>query len=704
MSRVESLDTSVPVVVLCPGYHGHAIARSLGQLGVAVYGIHSDARSPAARSRYWRRNFFWDLRLSPPDETIKCLLDVARGVGSRPILIPTDDESCLFVADHAETLREAFLMPEQPVGLARTLSNKQTLNDICARFAIPAPKTLFPQSRSDVEGFIDDLSFPVMLKGIDTKALRRRTGVSMVAVQNVGELLRSYDRLESPNNPSLMLQEYIPGGSEMVWMFNGYFDQKSDCLFGVTGKKLRQYPPHTGVTSLGICVSNEQVTERTTSFMAAIGYRGILDIGYKFDGRVAEYKLLDVNPRIGTTFRLFVDSAGIDVARALYRDLTGQPVPAGRAIEGRKWVVENFDLISSPTYIRDGTFTFRGWLGSYRGVREGAWFAVKDLRPFVAMAWRSLAVGVEKPTARVGRSWRMLHYRRSGRNLNMRAAEDLASGHHQERIDRHFGAEARYWKSLYQEESLYGVIHQQRRMRALRWLDGIGLPNGSRIADIGCGAGILTIDMAGRGHFVDGLDSSQAMIELACEVVAEAGLAERVRLQVGDAHDLPFPDGSFDCAISLGVLPYMRAPSLALSEIARVVKPGGYVVVNSDNLLRLNHLLDPRHTPVLAPLRRVARGVLIASGHPPQGLPSRRETSRSLQQLMEDAGLQIVSHQTLGFGPFSFLGWQPLSDHVGLSLHRRLQKAADRGVPILRATGSQALVLAQRGESGPQLS
>jgi SAM-dependent methyltransferase len=203
--------------------------------------------------------------------------------------------------------------------------------------------------------------------------------------------------------------------------------------------------------------------------------------------------------------------------------------------------------------------------------------------------------------------------------------------------------------------------------------------------------------MAGRGHFVDGLDSSQAMIEEACEVVTQAGVAERVRLHVGDAHDLPFPDSSFDCAISLGVLPYMHAPSLALSEIARVLKPGGYVVVNSDNLLRLNHLLDPLHTPVLAPLRRVARRGLIASGHPPRGLPSRRDTSRSLQQLMEDAGLRIVSYQTLGFGPFSFLGWQPLPDRIGLRLHRRLQRAADRGVPILRATGSQALVLAQRG-------
>ena len=46
------LDTSVPVLVIAPGFHGHAIARSLGRLGVPVHGVHADSRSPAARSRY----------------------------------------------------------------------------------------------------------------------------------------------------------------------------------------------------------------------------------------------------------------------------------------------------------------------------------------------------------------------------------------------------------------------------------------------------------------------------------------------------------------------------------------------------------------------------------------------------------------------------------------------------------------------------
>ena len=74
------LDTSVPVVVIAPGYHGHSIARSLGRLGVPVYGVHADARSPAARSRYWRKNFVWDTTKASPADLVDWLLQLGRKI------------------------------------------------------------------------------------------------------------------------------------------------------------------------------------------------------------------------------------------------------------------------------------------------------------------------------------------------------------------------------------------------------------------------------------------------------------------------------------------------------------------------------------------------------------------------------------------------------------------------------------------------
>src|SRR5437667_3050422 len=136
--QLGRLDTSVPVVVIAPGYHGHAIARSLGRLGVPVYGVHADSRSPAAASRYWRKNFIWDLAQAASEKSIDWLLQLGRKIGSRPILIPTDDASCLFVADHAADLQTGFLFPDQPAGLTRSLSSKKQMYFLCKKHSIPA--------------------------------------------------------------------------------------------------------------------------------------------------------------------------------------------------------------------------------------------------------------------------------------------------------------------------------------------------------------------------------------------------------------------------------------------------------------------------------------------------------------------------------------------------------------------------------------
>ncbi|HET7227057.1 MAG TPA: hypothetical protein VFJ55_00325 [Chthoniobacterales bacterium] len=115
-------------------------------------------------------------------------------------------------------------------------------------------------------------------------------------------------------DPGLILQEYIAGGDATVWMFNGYFNEESECLFGATGRKLRQFPAHRGSTSQGISEKNEAVEAQTARLMKAVRYRGPLDMGYRFDARDGQYKLLDVNRGIGSTFRLFAAENGLDVS------------------------------------------------------------------------------------------------------------------------------------------------------------------------------------------------------------------------------------------------------------------------------------------------------------------------------------------------------------------------------------------------------
>lgn len=391
---IEIRDVSVPIVIVQFSpynlmHGGLGIARTAGRLGIPVYWVDGGGWAPAIVSRYVRGRFVWDTD-APAETLVEYLLDRGSRIGARAVLIPVDDIAAGFVEDHAEVLRERFLFPHQPAGLARRLSNKRELHFLCKEAGVPTPEAAFPLSREEAADFGTAAAFPVVLKRIAWTPEHREQMKSVAVVDGPGELLEEYDEMATPGEPNVMLQEYIPGGPESVWMFNGYFARDSECLAGFTGKKIRQAPPSAGATTLGVCLGNEVVEKTTVAFLRGLGYSGIVDMDYRYDQRDGEYKLLDVNPRVGATFRLFVDSNGMDVVRALYLDLTGRPVRRGVPREGRKWVVEQSDLMAALQYARMKQLTPGKWARSLRGVREGAWFAPDDPIPFVAMGWTSL--------------------------------------------------------------------------------------------------------------------------------------------------------------------------------------------------------------------------------------------------------------------------------------------------------------------------
>lgn len=376
-----------PVVVVNCKLGGLGVMRSLGRLGVALYGVDPEPSAPAFYSRYCRRRYQEEIEFNNSDHLCRSL-EIIRNEHQDPtILIPTSDDTTLVVATHKERLREAgYRFQFNSADLIKRLISKEGMYKLAIDSGVPVPHTLFPLSITDVHRYIDEVGkFPVMLKAIDGTRLFKRTGLKMMIVHAPAELLRWYERLDEPGMPNLMLQEYIPGDDDQIYIFNGYFDAKSECLAGFTGHKIRQYPVHVGCASLGICKWNQDVSDITVAFMKAVGYQGILDIGYRYDPRDGQYKVLDINPRVGQAFRLFVAEDGLDVVRALYLDLTGQEVPKTSPREGRRWLIEDMDIISSLHYRREGTLSIWGWIKSFRGVEEAAWFSWRDPVPFLRM-------------------------------------------------------------------------------------------------------------------------------------------------------------------------------------------------------------------------------------------------------------------------------------------------------------------------------
>jgi 2-polyprenyl-3-methyl-5-hydroxy-6-metoxy-1,4-benzoquinol methylase len=105
------------------------------------------------------------------------------------------------------------------------------------------------------------------------------------------------------------------------------------------------------------------------------------------------------------------------------------------------------------------------------------------------------------------------------------------------------------------------------------------LAPGVRVLELGCGAGTYVRLLAKRGHPVVGLDYSLPGLRRA--VAADLPLAGGY--VAGDASDLPFRSGSFKAVACIGVLQALEKPETALTEIARVLEPGGVALVETLN-------------------------------------------------------------------------------------------------------------------------
>lgn len=116
----------------------------------------------------------------------------------------------------------------------------------------------------------------------------------------------------------------------------------------------------------------------------------------------------------------------------------------------------------------------------------------------------------------------------------------------------------------------------------MRWMAEVaGVRDGDRVLDAGCGVCGPATDLA-RAYpqvTVDAVTISPVQVQLGRELVAEAGLSDRITVHEGDYHELPFPDATFDRVMCLETVGYSYDHDRMMAELRRVLKPGGVVYV-----------------------------------------------------------------------------------------------------------------------------
>jgi SAM-dependent methyltransferase len=129
------------------------------------------------------------------------------------------------------------------------------------------------------------------------------------------------------------------------------------------------------------------------------------------------------------------------------------------------------------------------------------------------------------------------------------------------------------------ESGDYGVFAKYLEPGALEFFKRQNIAAGTRLLDIGCGAGQLTIPAARQGIRVTGIDLAANLVQQARDRAAHEGL--EVQVDEGDAESLPYRDASFDVTLSLIGSMFAPRPDLVASEMTRVCRPGGRIIMGN---------------------------------------------------------------------------------------------------------------------------
>src|SRR5471030_3279339 len=132
------------------------------------------------------------------------------------------------------------------------------------------------------------------------------------------------------------------------------------------------------------------------------------------------------------------------------------------------------------------------------------------------------------------------------------------------------------WAPVY--DLVVGAVFERGRLAAIAAAEAHCGPKGGRILEVGVGTGISLPDYA-RHNTIVGVDLSEPMLRKAHARVAEQGLHHVKALSVMDAMNMALPDGSFDVVVAQFVITAVPDPEATLDEFARVIKPGGEIIL-----------------------------------------------------------------------------------------------------------------------------
>ncbi len=374
-------------VVVGLAHAGLGLVRSLCLSNVDVVAL-TDGGDDDAWGRWTRfgEKVFCDL--TRDGALIEELLRLGRSQTKKAALFLTSDEQVEDVSRGRERLKPYFEvnLPEQAVLTA--VNNKRLFHGMALLHGLPVPGTRYVGSVRDAQEAGACIAYPCILKpSYRTRRLSLSDTPKVIKCLDAAELISGY-RLFMPHNADCVVQEWVEGGDGEIYFCFAYrpFNYGETVFF--TGRKIRQWPPYCGSTSVAEQCDNEEVVEATRRFIQAFDLRGYVSVEYKWHAGLKRFIIIEPTVGRANLQLALASAAGFNLPFLIYCDAVGAGLPSVRTNRpGAKWVHEPHELYSAFYYMRNEGLTFRQWMTSLKGRRSYALYRWDDPLPFMSFLY-----------------------------------------------------------------------------------------------------------------------------------------------------------------------------------------------------------------------------------------------------------------------------------------------------------------------------
>ena len=386
---VEGIKDPFAIVIGLDTLNGIQTVRILARHNIPIIAIAKNPKHPFCLTNMCKQILFAD---TSREEFIQVLNNIGPIFEKPPILFPCTDMNVYLISKNRETLMKHYHIKLPPHDIVDMLMNKTRLYKYAQANKLPIPKTLFLSSEEDMENAAKEITFPAILKPPISAdpAWQENSKLKAYKVKNPEELSEVYQNNKQLTD-MMIVQEWIEGPETNLYSCNCYYDDQSEPLVTFVAKKLRQWPPITGESSLGVECKNDIVLNTTLQLFDGVNYQGLGYLEMKQDARNGKYYIMEPNIGRPTGRSPISEAAGVELVFTMYCDALGWDLPKNRTQHygDTKWVYLRRDLQAAIFRMRRGELTLPGFFRSWQGKKGFAIFSWRDPLPFIGDLIRS---------------------------------------------------------------------------------------------------------------------------------------------------------------------------------------------------------------------------------------------------------------------------------------------------------------------------